>query len=237
MIKACLSFLLRIFSFLDVVTLCRCAQVSRAWNVLALDGSNWQRIDLFDFQRDIEGRVVENISKRCGGFLRKLSLRGCLGVGDNALRTFAQNCRNIEVLSLNGCTKTTDATCTSLSKFCSKLRHLDLASCTSITNMSLKALSEGCPLLEQLNISWCDQVTKDGIQALVRGCGGLKALFLKGCTQVMLCVVLVKVRGTVSSYRFSQDGCPGDSGSWRCYCESTLPKVRTVCLELRTINI
>ncbi|KAM9656363.1 F-box/LRR-repeat protein 20 isoform 2-T3 [Morphnus guianensis] len=153
------ELLLRIFSFLDVVTLCRCAQVSR-------------------------GRVVENISKRCGGFLRKLSLRGCQGVGDNALRTFAQNCRNIEVLNLNGCTKITDATCTSLSKFCSKLRHLDLASCTSITNLSLKALSEGCPLLEQLNISWCDQVTKDGIQALVRGCGGLKALFLKGCTQL-----------------------------------------------------
>uniref|UniRef100_A0ACB8ETV1 Uncharacterized protein n=1 Tax=Sphaerodactylus townsendi TaxID=933632 RepID=A0ACB8ETV1_9SAUR len=165
-IYICLS-VNRIFSFLDVVTLCRCAQVSRAWNVLALDGSNWQRIDLFDFQRDIEGRVVENISKRCGGFLRKLSLRGCQGVGDNALRTFAQNCRNIEVLNLNGCTKITDATCTSLSKFCSKLRHLDLASCTSITNLSLKALSEGCPLLEQLNISWCDQVTKDGIQALL----------------------------------------------------------------------
>uniref|UniRef100_A0A8C9TJY4 F-box and leucine rich repeat protein 20 n=1 Tax=Scleropages formosus TaxID=113540 RepID=A0A8C9TJY4_SCLFO len=103
------ELLLRIFSFLDVVTLCRCAQVSRAWNILALDGSNWQQIDLFDFQRDIEGRVVENISKRSGGFLRKLSLRGCLGVGDSALRTFAQNCRNIEVLSLNGCTKITDA--------------------------------------------------------------------------------------------------------------------------------
>uniref|UniRef100_A0A671N2Q6 F-box and leucine-rich repeat protein 20 n=4 Tax=Cyprininae TaxID=2743694 RepID=A0A671N2Q6_9TELE len=102
------ELLLRIFSFLDVVTLCRCAQVSRSWNLLALDGSNWQRIDLFDFQRDIEGRVVENISKRCGGFLRKLSLRGCLGVGDSALRTFAQNCRNIELLSLNGCTKITD---------------------------------------------------------------------------------------------------------------------------------
>uniref|UniRef100_A0A7N8YL63 F-box and leucine-rich repeat protein 20 n=1 Tax=Mastacembelus armatus TaxID=205130 RepID=A0A7N8YL63_9TELE len=103
------ELLLRIFSFLDVVTLCRCAQVSRSWNVLALDGSNWQRIDLFDFQRDIEGRVVENISKRCGGFLRKLSLRGCLGVGDSALRTFSQNCRNIELLSLNGCTKITDS--------------------------------------------------------------------------------------------------------------------------------
>uniref|UniRef100_A0A8D3ABB6 F-box and leucine rich repeat protein 20 n=1 Tax=Scophthalmus maximus TaxID=52904 RepID=A0A8D3ABB6_SCOMX len=178
------ELLLRIFSFLDVVTLCRCAQVSRSWNVLALDGSNWQRIDLFDFQRDIEGRVVENISKRCGGFLRKLSLRGCLGVGDSALRTFSQNCRNIELLSLNGCTKITDSTCNSLSKFCPKLKHLDLSSCTSITNLSLKALSEGCPLLEQLNISWCDQVTKDGVQALVRSCPGIKGLFLKGCTQL-----------------------------------------------------
>lgn len=36
------------------MSLCRCAQVSRAWNVLALDGSNWQKIDLFDFQTDVE---------------------------------------------------------------------------------------------------------------------------------------------------------------------------------------
>ncbi|XP_063233472.1 uncharacterized protein LOC134537110 isoform X2 [Bacillus rossius redtenbacheri] len=49
------ELLLRIFSYLDVVSLCRCAQVSRAWNVLALDGSNWQRIDLFEFQKDVEG--------------------------------------------------------------------------------------------------------------------------------------------------------------------------------------
>ncbi|VCW67232.1 unnamed protein product [Gulo gulo] len=79
-------FFPRIFSFLDIVTLCRCAQISKAWNILALDGSNWQRIDLFNFQTDVEGRVVENISKRCGGFLRKLSLRGCIGVGDSSLK-------------------------------------------------------------------------------------------------------------------------------------------------------
>uniref|UniRef100_A0A6I8NCV8 F-box and leucine rich repeat protein 2 n=1 Tax=Ornithorhynchus anatinus TaxID=9258 RepID=A0A6I8NCV8_ORNAN len=173
-----------IFSFLDIVTLCRCAQISKAWNVLALDGSNWQRIDLFNFQTDIEGRVVENISKRCGGFLRQLSLRGCLGVGDSSLKTFAQNCRNIEHLNLNGCTKITDSTCYSLSKFCSKLKHLDLTSCVSITNSSLKGLSEGCRNLEHLNLSWCDQVTKEGIEALVKGCSGLKALFLRGCTQL-----------------------------------------------------
>ena len=58
------ELLLRIFSHLDVVSLCRCAQVSKAWNVLALDGSNWQKVDLFDFQVDIEGIVVENIARR-----------------------------------------------------------------------------------------------------------------------------------------------------------------------------
>jgi F-box and leucine-rich repeat protein 2/20 len=73
------EILLRILSYLDVVSLCRCAQVgskivinfdsikqypfpilivkvSKYWNILALDGSNWQKIDLFDFQRDIEVR-------------------------------------------------------------------------------------------------------------------------------------------------------------------------------------
>lgn len=56
------ELLLRIFSYLDVVSLCRCAQVSKAWNILALDGSNWQRIDLFDFQRDVEVyiHILEN---------------------------------------------------------------------------------------------------------------------------------------------------------------------------------
>ena len=50
------------------------AQVSKAWNILALDGSNWQNVDLFEFQVDIEGVVVENLAKRCGVFLRTFSL-------------------------------------------------------------------------------------------------------------------------------------------------------------------
>lgn len=44
----------RIFSFLDVVSLCRTAQVSRLWHDLALHGSNWQSVDLFEFQMAIE---------------------------------------------------------------------------------------------------------------------------------------------------------------------------------------
>lgn len=44
----------RIFSFLDITSLCRCAETCRQWNMLALDGSNWQQVDLFRFQKDIK---------------------------------------------------------------------------------------------------------------------------------------------------------------------------------------
>jgi len=40
----------RVFSYLDVVSLCRCACVSKYWHQIALDGSNWQRVDLFRYQ-------------------------------------------------------------------------------------------------------------------------------------------------------------------------------------------
>ena len=61
MAKSANFYLYRIFSFLDVISLCRCARVSRYWNLLALDGSNWQKVDLFDFQVDIEVNRLPNV--------------------------------------------------------------------------------------------------------------------------------------------------------------------------------
>lgn len=147
------EILFRIFSFLDVVSLCRCAQVNKYWNVLALDGSNWQKIDLFEFQCDIEGRVIENISQRCGGFLKALSLNGCQAVGDTAIRTLAQYCHNIEHLDLTKGKKISDLAVQSLSKHCPKLSSIILNGCVNVSDSSLKALADGCS---------------------VGGCGGMK---------------------------------------------------------------
>ncbi|ERL85054.1 hypothetical protein D910_02477 [Dendroctonus ponderosae] len=185
------ELLLRIFSFLDVVSLCRCAQVSKAWNVLALDGSNWQRIDLFAFQKDVEGPVIENISRRCGGFLRKLSLRGCQSVGDGSMKTLALLCQNIEDLNVNDCKKVlglqlliSDTICTALSRHCHKLQRLNLDGCPLITDKSLKALSDGCVNLTTINISWCSNITENGVEALARGCPKLTCFIAKGCEQI-----------------------------------------------------
>ena len=51
--------------------------MSKALKIFALDGSNWQKVDLFVFHVYIEEVEEENLAKRCGGFLRTLSLNGC----------------------------------------------------------------------------------------------------------------------------------------------------------------
>ena len=79
------ELIIRIFSFLDIVSLCRCAQVSKYWNQLALDGSNWQYVDLFTFQRDVTLLVVENLARRCGEFLKGLRLENCRSLTDEAI--------------------------------------------------------------------------------------------------------------------------------------------------------
>uniref|UniRef100_A0A9J2P2H8 F-box domain-containing protein n=1 Tax=Ascaris lumbricoides TaxID=6252 RepID=A0A9J2P2H8_ASCLU len=171
----------RIFSFLDITSLCRCAETCRQWNMLALDGSNWQQVDLFRFQKDIKAPVVENLAKRCGGFLKKLSLRGCENVQEAALRSFTLRCPNIEHLSLYKCKRVTDSTCDYLGRNCHRMLWLDLENCTAITDKSLKAISEGCRQLEYLNISWCENIQDRGVQSILQGCSKLSTLICRGC--------------------------------------------------------
>ncbi|RCN31580.1 leucine Rich repeat-containing domain protein [Ancylostoma caninum] len=171
----------RIFSYLDMKTLCRCAQTCRLWNVLALDGSNWQRVDLFTFQKDVKAATVENLARRCGGFLKKLSLKGCENIQDSALRSFTAKCANIEHLSLYKCKRVTDATCENLGRHCHKLVHLNLENCTAITDRALRYISDGCPNLQYLNISWCDNIQDKGISMVLNGCKNLTTLIMKGC--------------------------------------------------------
>jgi hypothetical protein len=102
------ELLLRIFSYLDYKSLCRCAQVSKYWNTLALDGSNWQSINLKSFQRDVNGTVLENLSKQCGPFLKRLNIENCKDITDHNMRVLANSCPNLERLIVKHCTKLTN---------------------------------------------------------------------------------------------------------------------------------
>uniref|UniRef100_A0A0K0CV49 F-box domain-containing protein n=1 Tax=Angiostrongylus cantonensis TaxID=6313 RepID=A0A0K0CV49_ANGCA len=158
-------------------TLCRCAQACRLWNVLALDGSNWQRVDLFTFQKDVKAATVENLARRCGGFLKKLSLKGCENIQDSALRSFTAKCANIEHLSLYKCKRVTDATCENLGRHCHKLVHLNLENCTAITDRALRHIRD-------VELSGCSLLTDAGFIQLARHCKGLARMDLEDCSLI-----------------------------------------------------
>uniref|UniRef100_A0A183BJ57 F-box domain-containing protein n=1 Tax=Globodera pallida TaxID=36090 RepID=A0A183BJ57_GLOPA len=174
------ELMLRVFSYLDITSLGRCAQVCRSWNKLAMDGSNWMDVDLFSFQREVKTTVVESLAKRCGSFLKVLSLKGCENVQDNAMRSFAAKCPNIEQLTLTKCKLVTDSTCEYIGRYCHRIVMIDLENCTLITDIALKFIGEGCKRLEELNLSWCEQISDIGIAYVAKSCPNLHTLFCKG---------------------------------------------------------
>ncbi|TKS88458.1 F-box/LRR-repeat protein 20 F-box and leucine-rich repeat protein 20 [Collichthys lucidus] len=167
-----------IFSYLDVVTLCRCAQVSKAWNVLALDGSNWQKIDLFNFQTDIEDirselqkhRSAEperlhqdhrqHLSQPQQVLLQTQTARSdLLCVHQQPLPKGPQNCHELEKMDLEECILVTDNTLVQLSIHCPRLQALvNLYTCSS----NFVPRSTG----REKSLSHCELITDDGIRAL-----------------------------------------------------------------------
>ena len=142
--------------------------------------------------------MVENLARRCGGFLKSLSLNGCQvggniyqisqfstiffssqNVGDSALCTFSQTCCNIETLDLSSCKKLSDKTFHCLAQHCTKLATLNISSCSSLTDTSLRAIGHGCPQLISLNLSWCELITQAGIALIAQGCRKLKTFISK----------------------------------------------------------
>lgn len=179
------ELILKIFSFLDIVSLCRCAQVSKYWNKLALDGDNWQSVSLFDFRVAVQGQVVENLSTRCGDYLKRLTLRGCRSVSDSSMQIFSKNCRNLEEINLDDCKQLTDETCKSLATNCPKLAHLNIASC-DVTDESLEAIGLGCKNLKHINISNCNKIRPAGIESLAQNCINLVTFISVACSELTI---------------------------------------------------
>lgn len=174
------ELILRIFSFLDIVSLCRCAQVCKYWNKLALDPDNWRNITLFSLRHKVRGVVIENLALRYGSYIRRINLRGCKAVTDMSMLTVFRYCRLLEELSLDDCNQLTDNTCTSLSFFCPLIVHLNLASC-NVSNLSLEAIGQNCPNLKLIDISNCNRITPKGIESLVKKCKNLLSFISVAC--------------------------------------------------------
>uniref|UniRef100_A0A0V0J278 F-box/LRR-repeat protein 20 n=2 Tax=Schistocephalus solidus TaxID=70667 RepID=A0A0V0J278_SCHSO len=176
------ELILRIFSYLDITTLCRCSRVCKFWYKCAFDGSNWKSINLFEFQCDIQPSIVEKIAQHSRGFLRYLSLKGCRNINDDTIRRFTELCRLLERLDISECRSLTNETFRYLGENCPELTRLSSTSCSKIDDFGLLRLSS-CSHLTRLDVSWC-VVGDDGLDAISRGCPGLQHLRVVGCREV-----------------------------------------------------
>lgn len=173
------ELIIRIFSYLDINSLCRCACVSKYWNTLALDGSNWQYVDLFNFQTDVSERVVENLAKRCNDFLKGIRLENCRWITDESIKTLFSTCKNIEILNLKQCIKLTDNSFIELENNLTKLTNINLES-SFVGNNGIQVISENCVNLEAIDLSWCKNITSNALQKLVESCKNLKHFSSRG---------------------------------------------------------
>ncbi|KAI3383729.1 hypothetical protein SNEBB_005567 [Seison nebaliae] len=172
------SILMKIFSNLDIRSLTRCSQVCRHWLLLARHGSNWQYVNLRDYQTEIKGRLPQRLAINYGEYLKYLNLEGCQHLTDHTLKQFTFNCPNIEFLNLSHCTNITDGSLISLSNYCRKLIGLNIDSCNKIGDHGFRVLCSSCKELKILNISWCDGISGSGLFFMGMHCCNLIKLLM-----------------------------------------------------------
>lgn len=226
------ELILKIFSFLDIVSLCRCAQVCKYWNKLALDPDNWQNITLFSLRHKVKGVVVENLSKRYGYYIRRINLRGCKSVLDPSMIVLARFCRYLEEVSLDDCNQLTDYSCVSLAFYCPRLIYLNIASC-NISDESLKAIGENCPNLKFIDISNCNRVRPKGIESLVKDCKNLLSFMSVACGPTTMNDEALKVIGEhCRQLKFiNLNGCYAVTDQGVKYLTEGCPRLVNCCLS------
>ncbi|XP_052747660.1 F-box/LRR-repeat protein 4 isoform X2 [Galleria mellonella] len=186
--------ILYVMKYLDIQSLCRCAQVNRHFNRLASDTILYREIDLRPYWYCVHSQVLSTLSNRCK-FLQKLDLSWCGSrrkIYPSSVVNFLKDSgTELTHLRMN-CCKFVDnmvlraivTTCPSLQELClrsvvgctewgvlanlRKLRRLDLYR-TDITTWAVVAIITSNPGLEHLNVGSCKMISSMDDVAIALG--------------------------------------------------------------------
>ncbi|XP_053610124.1 F-box/LRR-repeat protein 4 isoform X2 [Plodia interpunctella] len=119
--------ILYVMKFLDMQSLCRCAQVNRHFSRLASDSVLYRTIDLRPYWYCVQSQVLTTLSMRCK-FLQKLDLSWC------GSRRMVQSSYVVNFLKDSG----------------AELTHLRMNCCKFVDNSVLRAVVVTSPCLREL---------------------------------------------------------------------------------------
>ncbi|XP_050350921.1 F-box/LRR-repeat protein 4 [Nymphalis io] len=176
--------ILSVMKYLDMQSLCRCAQVNKHFSRLASDAILYRCIDLRPYWHCVRSQVLLTLSMRCK-FLQKLDLSWCGShcmiqpqyvvnflrdsgaelthlrmncckfVDNSVLRAIVDTSSNLQELCLRSVISCTEWSCLSS---LTKLKRLDLYR-THITTSAAVAIVWSNPALQHLNVGSCKMIS------------------------------------------------------------------------------
>ncbi|XP_029473008.1 dynein regulatory complex subunit 6 isoform X2 [Rhinatrema bivittatum] len=191
-----LRAVLKIFSYINIVDLARCAQVCRSWKILTQTSSLWSSIDFSAVRQKIQDKTVVNILQKCRPYVIRVNFRCCSSLCWPSFKRINE-CKNLQDLNLSECQGINDESMRVILEGCPALLYLNL-SYTDISSGTLQMLSRCFQNLQYLSLAYCRKFTDKGLQYLAtgKGCHKLIYLDLSGCTQI-----------SVDGFKFIAVGC------------------------------
>ncbi|XP_078275836.1 F-box and leucine-rich repeat protein 13 [Rhinoraja longicauda] len=179
-----LAISLKIFGYLGVRELVRCAQVCQSWKVITQTSSLWSKINFYPVKKQIKDDDVANILRSYRSSVIHLSLRECNNIGRATFKGIT-GCQNLQDLNLSECEKVTDEFVSTILENCKSLMYLNI-SYTSIGDATLRSLSKFGLNLQYLSLAYAKQYTNKGLNYLAtgKGCHRLVYLDISGCTEI-----------------------------------------------------
>ncbi|CAH1247001.1 FBXL13 [Branchiostoma lanceolatum] len=175
---------LKVFAYIDIADLLRCARVCRSWKVLTQSPALWTKVNLSTVKNKVTDPVVIQMLHKCRPYLVHLNLRGCMGVRRASFNVISQ-CKNLQDLNLSECKGLSDDSLRQIAEGCRALLYLNV-SYTDISDGAMRALARSCLNMQYLSLAYCQKFTDKGLHYLTtgKGCRKLIHLDLSGCTQL-----------------------------------------------------
>lgn len=190
--------LLKIFSYLSSLELCKVSGVCRRWQSLAWDPILWNIIEITHYEESDINRILRNLlatlAMSTQGYclmVHCVKLNGSELVSDKGLGYIARYCIDLEELEISGCCCVTSKGLQDVLLNCHNLYHLNLSGCTCVNSICVPNTNgysmgdHGSFLkLRHLDLSDCVAFDDFGLRTIGLSCGLLESLYLRRCSRI-----------------------------------------------------
>ncbi|XP_065203649.1 F-box/LRR-repeat protein 4 [Planococcus citri] len=225
--------ILKIFSYLDLVSLSRCARINSHFNSLATDSLLYTSLNLKPYWHLVNANSLDILSSRCE-YLQRLDLSWCgsfpTDVSPKIFCEFIENCgKSLTHIRLDCCQFVCNCCIEMISQICKNLTELTLQNCTSVNDRGFSYLST-LRTIERLDL-YRTLIEAPSLKEILKASPHLKHINLGSCRRISCMDEIAQILGTHNKELISVD-------FWKTYSLTpTGIKYLSQCSLLEEIDI